>query len=32
MIKLSESAQKQLESYFEDKEKSAIRVYLANGG
>lgn len=32
MIVVSESAQKQLESYFSDKEKSPIRVYLAAGG
>lgn len=32
MIEITESAQKQLESYFEDKEQSPIRVYLASGG
>ena len=32
MIQVTEAAKKQLDSYFEDKEKSAIRVYLASGG
>lgn len=32
MIELTESAQKQLEGYFQDKEPSPIRVYLAAGG
>jgi Fe-S cluster assembly iron-binding protein IscA len=32
MIELTDSAQKQLESYFEGKEQSPIRVYLASGG
>jgi Fe-S cluster assembly iron-binding protein IscA len=32
MINLTEAAQKQLESYFSDRETSAIRVYLASGG
>lgn len=32
MIKLTESAQKELEAYFADKEKSTIRVFLAPGG
>ncbi len=32
MIEITESAQKQLEGYFEDKESSPIRVYLASGG
>lgn len=32
MVEITESAQKQLESYFQDKDKSPIRVYLAAGG
>ena len=32
MFTLTESAQKELDAYFDGKEKSAIRVYLANGG
>jgi len=32
MIALTEAATKQLDSYFADKEKSAIRVYLSSGG
>ncbi len=32
MINVTESAQKQLEGYFADKESSPIRVYLASGG
>jgi len=32
MIELTESSQKQLESYFQDKEASPVRVYLAAGG
>jgi Fe-S cluster assembly iron-binding protein IscA len=32
MINVSEAAQKQLESYFADKEKAPVRVYLASGG
>lgn len=31
MITLSDSAKEQLDSYFADKEKSAIRVFLAGG-
>ena len=32
MLDLSESARKELEAFFADKEKSPIRVYLAPGG
>lgn len=32
MLELTESARKELESYFADKEKSAIRIYMAPGG
>jgi len=32
MVTLSETAKKQLDSYFADKEKSPIRVYLSSGG
>lgn len=32
MLELSESARKELESYFEGKDKSTIRIYLAPGG
>lgn len=32
MIELSESAQKQLEEHFRDKERTPIRIYLATGG
>ena len=32
MIDVTESAQKQFEEYFKDKEASPIRVYLASGG
>lgn len=32
MIKVSSEAQAELEKYFEGKEKSPIRVYLAPGG
>ncbi len=32
MFELTEAAAKQLEGYFQDKEKSPIRVYLAAGG
>lgn len=32
MIEVTESAQKQLDSYFEDKDLSSIRIYLASGG
>jgi len=31
MITLSDSAKAQLDSYFADKEKSAVRVFLAGG-
>jgi len=32
MFEVTEAAQKQLESYFQDKDASAIRIYLASGG
>ena len=32
MITVSETARKELESYFADKEKTPIRIYLAAGG
>lgn len=32
MLELSESAQKELEAYFEGKEKGVIRIFLAPGG
>ena len=32
MIQLTDDARKELESYFADKEKSPIRVYLTAGG
>lgn len=32
MFELTESASKELEAYFADKEKATIRVYLAPGG
>jgi len=32
MIDLTEAAKTQLDGYFADKEKSAIRVFLASGG
>ncbi len=32
MVELTESAQKQLEGYFNDKEQSPVRVYLSSGG
>lgn len=32
MVEITEAAQKQLESYFQDKEPSPVRVYLASGG
>ena len=32
MLELTDSACKELESYFADKEKSDIRIYLAPGG
>ncbi len=32
MINLKETAQKELDAYFADKEKSGIRVFLASGG
>ena len=32
MVELTESARKELEAYFADKEKGSIRIYLAPGG
>ena len=32
MFEVTEAAAKQLEGYFQDKEPSPIRVYLAAGG
>lgn len=32
MLELTESASKELQSYFADKEKATIRVYLSPGG
>lgn len=32
MFELTEAAQKQLQSYFQDKEAQPIRIYLAPGG
>lgn len=32
MLTLSDTAREELDAYFEDKEKSTIRVYLAPGG
>lgn len=32
MFELKESARKELEAYFADKEKGSIRIYLAPGG
>lgn len=32
MIELTESARKELDAYFADKDKSPIRIYLAPGG
>lgn len=32
MVNVTESAQKELETYFENKEKSPIRIYLAASG
>jgi Fe-S cluster assembly iron-binding protein IscA len=32
MLELSESARKELEAYFADKERGHIRIYLAPGG
>lgn len=32
MLELTESAQKELAAFFEGKEKSTIRIYLAPGG
>jgi Fe-S cluster assembly iron-binding protein IscA len=31
MLELTESAQKELEAYFENKEKATIRIYAATG-
>lgn len=32
MFEITESALKELEAYFADKEKTPIRIYLAPGG
>ncbi len=32
MVQMTESARKELEAYFADKEKGSIRIYLAPGG
>lgn len=32
MLELTESARKELESYFADKDKSDIRIYMTSGG
>lgn len=32
MITITESARKELDAYFVDKEKSPVRVYMAAGG
>ena len=32
MLELSESARKELEAYFTDKERGTIRIYFAPGG
>lgn len=32
MLELTEDAKKELEAYFENKDKSTIRIYLAPGG
>lgn len=32
MVELSDSAREELEAYFEGKEKSPIRIFLASGG
>jgi len=32
MLELSQSAHKELEAYFADKERGNIRIYLAPGG
>jgi hypothetical protein len=32
MLEVTEAAKKQLQGYFQDKEPSPIRVYLAAGG
>lgn len=32
MITLTESARKELDGYFADKEKSPVRIYMAAGG
>lgn len=32
MIQVSDSARKELEAYFEGKERSGIRIYVASGG
>lgn len=32
MINVTENAKKELETYFTNKEKSPLRIYLASGG
>lgn len=32
MITMTESARKELDGYFADKEKSPVRIYMAAGG
>lgn len=32
MITISDQAKKELDAYFDEKEKSPVRVYLAPGG
>ncbi len=32
MVELTDSAKSQLENYFEDKEATAIRIFLSSGG
>ncbi len=32
MFEVTEAAQKQLEGYFQEKDKSPVRIYLASGG
>lgn len=32
MITMTETARKELDAYFADKEKSSVRVYMAAGG
>lgn len=32
MVHLTEAAQRQLEQYFQDKDRSAVRIFLSSGG